>query len=83
MANLSSRNCDVQTYPLHKAYLYSKKIGISKLYAQFAAGVFAGAAESGQKYKVICTNNLSFISKNCINLIVVYSIQNFHIPYST
>lgn len=55
MANHSSRNRDVQVYPLHKAYLYSKKIGISKLYALFAAGVFAGAADNGQKYKVICT----------------------------
>lgn len=52
VAKLSSRRSDVLTYPLHKAYLYSKKIGIEKLYAQFAAGVFVGAAQSGQKYKI-------------------------------
>ena len=53
MANLNSRISDVLNYPLHKAYLYSKKIGISKLYAQFVAGGFVGTGNNGQKYKVI------------------------------
>ena len=54
VASYSSRRSDVLMYPLHKAYLYSKKIGVSKLYALFAAGGFVGAADNGQKYKVSC-----------------------------
>ena len=54
VASYSSRRSDVLMYPQHKAYLYSKKIGVSKLYALFAAGGFVGAADNGQKYKVSC-----------------------------
>ena len=54
VASYSSRRSDVLTYPQHNAYLYSKKIGVSKLYALFAAGGFVGAASNGQKYKVSC-----------------------------
>ena len=54
VASYSSRRSDVLMYPQHKAYLYSKKIGVSKLYALFAAGGFVGAADNGQNYKVSC-----------------------------
>ena len=64
VADYSSRKSDVLTYPLHKAYLYGKKIGISKLYAQFAAGVFVGAADNGQKYKVMIMNMQVFLYNN-------------------
>ena len=52
VANYSSRRSDVRTYPQHRAYIYGKRFGVSDIYAQFAAGGFAGGADNGQKYKV-------------------------------
>ena len=39
---LSSRQNDVTSYPLHKAYLWKRKLGISKINIQLVAGAFAG-----------------------------------------
>jgi len=39
---LSSRRNDVTSYPLHKAYLWKRKLGISKINIQLVAGAFAG-----------------------------------------
>ena len=52
VASYSSRRSDVRTYPQHRAYIYGKRFGISKVYAQFGAGGFAGGANNGQHYKV-------------------------------
>ena len=52
VASYSSRRSDVTTYPKHKAYIWGKKIGISKVYAQFAAGGFAGIRPNGKGYKL-------------------------------
>ena len=71
VASYSSRRSDVLTYPQHRAYLYSKKIGMSKLYAQFAAGGFVGASNNRQKYKVSC---FCTAQKNGI---IVYGIGSY------
>ena len=52
VASYSSRRSDVITYPSHKAYIYGKRYGVSKVYAAFGIGGFAGIANNGQKYKV-------------------------------
>ena len=52
VASYNSRKNDVQTYPKHKAYIWGKRFGVSKVYAHFGAGGFIGAANNGQKYKV-------------------------------
>ena len=52
VASYSSRVSDVQRYPQHKAYIWGKKFGVSKVYAHFGAGGFIGAANNGQQYKV-------------------------------
>ena len=41
----SSRRNDVTSYPLHKAYLWERKLGISKINIQLAAGAFAGVRD--------------------------------------
>ena len=62
VASYSSRRNDVQTYPSHRAYIYGKKFGISKIYAQFGAGGFVGASHNGQKYKVTLYRYLDMCS---------------------
>ena len=44
VASHSVRRNDVRTYPRHRAYLWGKKIGTSKINVQLAAGVFAGGS---------------------------------------
>ena len=51
IASLKTRQNDKKTYPLHKAYIWGKKFGISKANLQVAAGGFIGDANGGQ-YKV-------------------------------
>ena len=51
VAALRTRQSDVRNYPLHKSYLWGKKIGIRKANLQVAAGGFIGAAKGGN-YKV-------------------------------
>ena len=51
VAALRTRQSDVRNYPLHKGYLWGKKIGIKKANLQVAAGGFIGAAKGGN-YKV-------------------------------
>ena len=52
VASYSSRVSDVNTYPHHRAYLWGKKFGVSKINAQFAAGGFAGINPSNVDYKM-------------------------------
>ena len=52
IASYSSRRSDVINHPLHKAYIWDKKFGISKVYAQMAAGGFAGIKQNGNGYKL-------------------------------
>ena len=42
IASLSSRQQDITTYPQHRAYMWVKKLGVSKAYLQAATGVFFG-----------------------------------------
>ena len=42
---LSCRQNDVTSYPSHKAYLWKRKLGISKINIQLVAGVFAGVKD--------------------------------------
>ena len=42
IASLSSRQQDIATYPQHKAYIWAKRLGISKAYLQTVTGVFFG-----------------------------------------
>ena len=48
----STRVSDVTTYPHHKAYLWGKDFGVSKLNAKFAAGVFVGVNIGGSRFKL-------------------------------
>ena len=43
VASHSQRRNDVQTYPTHKAYIWGKKIGVSKLNCKVGVGAFVGA----------------------------------------
>lgn len=52
VASYSSRRSDVTAHPKHKAYIWGKKFGISKVYAQVAAGGFAGIKPNGGGYKL-------------------------------
>ena len=45
IAPLSSRQNCVTSYPLHKAYLWKRKLGVSKINIQLAAGAFAGVKD--------------------------------------
>ena len=49
IASRSARRNDVSTYPAHKAYIWGKKLGHSKVNVQLAAGVFAGGSSTGAK----------------------------------
>ena len=49
IASRSARRNDVSTYPTHKAYIWGKKLGHSKVNVQLAAGVFAGGSSTGAK----------------------------------
>ena len=42
VASQSARRSDVRNYRRHRAYLWGKKIGTSKVNVQLAAGIFAG-----------------------------------------
>ncbi len=52
VASHSSRRSDVSTYPHHKAYIWGKKFGVSKLYCQVAAGGFVGIDNDGSHFKL-------------------------------
>ena len=52
VASYSSRRNDVINHPKHKAYIWGKKFGLSKVYAQVAAGGFAGIKPNGNGYKL-------------------------------
>ena len=57
---LSSRQGDVRSYPVHKAYLWGKRMGISKVNVEVATGIFAGVSSTGSKLfgKAIAKGNL-------------------------
>ena len=52
VASYAQRRSDVTTYPKHKAYIWGKKFGLKKVYAQIAAGGFAGLKIDGSGYKL-------------------------------
>lgn len=52
VASHSSRKSDVTNHPKHKAYIWGKKFGLKKVYAQIAAGGFAGLKPNGNGYKL-------------------------------
>jgi len=49
VADYSQRQQDVMTYPVHKAYIWGKNLGVSKLELKMGAGAFIGAGCSGSK----------------------------------
>ena len=49
IASRSARRNDVSTYPTHKANIWGRKLGSSKVNIQLAAGVFAGGSSTGAK----------------------------------
>jgi hypothetical protein len=51
VASLSSRQQDVNTHPRHRAYLWGKKLGISKANLKGAAGVFFGRSDDCNNMK--------------------------------
>ena len=51
VASHRSRAADVRNYPSHKAYIYGKRIGISKANLKFGAGVFMGINPSCPIFK--------------------------------
>ena len=51
IASQSSRASDVRTFPTHRSFLWAEKPGVSKVYAHYGAGAFAGVA-SNCRYKV-------------------------------
>ena len=51
VASLSSRQQDVNTHPIHRAYLWRKKLGISKANLKAAAGVFFGRSNDCDNIK--------------------------------
>ena len=51
VASLSSRQQDVNTHPIHRAYLWRKKLGISKANLKAAAGVFFGRSNDCENIK--------------------------------
>ena len=52
VASYAQRRSDVKNYKKHKAYIWGKKFGLSKVYAQIAAGGFAGLKLDGSGYKL-------------------------------
>ena len=52
VASYAQRRSDVKNYPKHKAYIWGKKFGLKKVYAQIAAGGFAGLKLDGSGYKL-------------------------------
>ena len=65
VASYQSRKKDVVNYPQHRAYIWGKKFGISKVYAHFGAGGFAGASNNGQKYKV--SHSVEYVLSRCMH----------------
>ena len=49
VANYEQRRHDVMTYPVHKAYIWGKRLGVSKLELRMGAGAFIGAGCNGSK----------------------------------
>ena len=49
ISSSSQRLYDVRTYPLNKAYMWTKQIGYSKVHANVAAGGFGGVGIPGVK----------------------------------
>ena len=52
VASYAQRRSDVRTYRRHKAYIWGRRFGIKKVYAQIAAGGFAGLKLDGSGYKL-------------------------------
>ena len=44
IASRSARQDDVSSYPVHKAYIWGRQIGSSKVNVQLAAGIFSGGS---------------------------------------
>ena len=58
-----SRSNDVKNYPIYRAYLWAKEIGISDIHADVAAGGFGGLGKSGAKLYARGKLDLVFWSK--------------------
>ena len=51
MASLASRQSDVLNHPNHRAYIWGKKLGVSKAYLKAATGVFFGRSNDCENMK--------------------------------
>jgi hypothetical protein len=52
ISSLGMRQRDVGTYPTHRAYIFARRFGVSKVNARFGAGVFAGYRRDTCRHKV-------------------------------
>ena len=70
VASYSQRRTDVRNYPYHKAYIWGRTYGVSKLNLQMGAGAFAGA------YCSYYTKRMKLYAKAAIRANVLGYIYN-------
>ena len=73
IASLAQRRSDMSTYPYNRGYLWTKKIGYSKLHANVAAGGFGGVGTEGIKLYARARFDLVAWSKTYTALDVIFS----------
>ena len=73
VGSLAQRRRDISTYPYNRGYLWTKKIGYSKLHANVAAGGFGGVGTEGIKLYARARVDLVAWSKTYTALDVIFS----------
>ena len=73
VGSLAQRRRDISTYPFNRGYLWTKKIGYSKLHANVAAGGFGGVGTEGIKLYARAKVDLVAWSKTYTALDVIFS----------
>ena len=73
VGSLAQRRRDISTYPFNRGYLWTKKIGYSKLHANVAAGGFGGVGTEGIKLYARARVDLVAWSKTYTALDVIFS----------
>ena len=73
VGSLAQRRRDISTYPFNRGYLWTKKIGYSKLHANVAAGGFGGVGTEGIKLYARARVDLVVWSKTYTALDVIFS----------
>ena len=73
VGSLAQRHRDISTYPFNRGYLWTTKIGYSKLHANVAAGGFGGVGTEGIKLYARARVDLVAWSKRYTALDVIFS----------